>query len=211
MNNLPQLEADGPKTVTSSLKVSKYQPLPAITSSRGAAVPARDDLNDTLAAIVPPKTSNLFIAVKSISFGSQEFKDRFSGFGVFYEQLSEAELDMRNNDGLEDIIKDISISILGHIFQEESIAQLATQIFNEPCPYYAYISSKPRGISLVTEHEDTDTADIDSDSDFNALISNPEFQSSVEGVLEETIYNLMQEVNLEEFEWYKYPILVKMK
>jgi cilia- and flagella-associated protein 65 len=107
------------------------------------------------------------------------------------------------------------LSLLSDVFHgkvlltvDPEVIDLPMHIAAEPCPYYGRISKKKCGIVLAgqdAESEGPATVELGS----KEIISNPEFQNSVESALEGTLYNLMQEANLGEFQWHKYPMLVQ--
>ncbi|KAI8822927.1 uncharacterized protein EV422DRAFT_585444 [Fimicolochytrium jonesii] len=169
----------------------------------------------------PPEPSLLFLAIVGRSHPVEECRALYSGYeGFFYNRRSErliadVQSPVFTSPTARATIHAALSSILDDVFQDPTIQNLPGELRQDPPPYYAQMVTgrKINGIELQRP-VDSGSSEEESlertsrvaeriDGVLRWVISLSEFQNLVASVLEGTLYNLMQEANLEEFDLTK--------
>jgi hypothetical protein len=106
--------------------------------------------------------------------------------------------------------------LLNDVMNDADVLAIPETKIKDPIPFYAQISGSPRhGIFLGDAQEEQQEGERDAAqrpaSQFTdaEILSTMEFQNYVEMILGGTIYNLMQEANVGEFDLQKFPMMIE--
>ncbi|KAI8912237.1 hypothetical protein DFJ77DRAFT_542027 [Powellomyces hirtus] len=206
---LPPITPPKP-SVTKPETEEKTEPRPSSSLSVGS--------DTTLFAGLPspPQPMHLFLALVARSHIMEECRASYSGHeNFFYERRSEADIvsldhPAMNSPITQSLVTSALSSILDDVFQDPDVQSLPEKLRGEPLPYYAQIAvSRPvNGIDLVDVNsvgndEPDETSSVmkqNAEQTVEQVLGLAEFQNLVETVLEGTLYNLMQEATLDEFD-----------
>lgn len=100
------------------------------------------------------------------------------------------------------------ISLLNEVFEDESIQSLPEKIIKEPVHFYKHIAEPE---SAQKDPKDENFRTDEEIMEYYCLTRSPDFINCVEMALEGTIFNLMQEINEEDFDCTVYPMLILPK
>ncbi|KAJ3334134.1 hypothetical protein HDU76_008596 [Blyttiomyces sp. JEL0837] len=171
--------------------------------------------------------SYLFLSIVAHVQAVDEYRKEFENHTRFFHPISGdavsalSDDDSCNPDSYK-VIESIMTGLLDDIVQDFDLDKLVDIHKTRPWPFFAQISSKSLN-GIITKDEE---AVVASNSDLGVeivkdnknevtvkalderILRSSEFQSIVESVLEGTVFNLMQEANLHEFDLTKNRFLV---
>ncbi|KAJ3020998.1 hypothetical protein HKX48_009403 [Thoreauomyces humboldtii] len=162
-----------------------------------------------------PQPLHLFLALVARSRSIEECRALYSGYdGFFHERRTEHQIvpldhSAFTSSSTHEMIASALSSILDDVFQDPDVQDLPDKLRTDPLPYYAQIAtSRPvNGIDLWNETEATaapEGRELEEDDQIvTDVLGILEFHNLLETVLEGTLYNLMQEANLDEFDMTK--------
>ncbi|KAJ3110075.1 hypothetical protein HK100_003162 [Physocladia obscura] len=202
-----------------SLRGSKFSPLPEILGKSGPALTnSVADLAVAEIGVVPPKVADseridmsnapyepqnipLYVSIHAQSYTPDEFRILFNSYDTFYHQKatrydSVNNLDAAFSNMYQKILhKNVLAQMLDEIIEDVEVQKLIEPEIVEPLQYFAQISTKKRnGILLIEELKNG------SEEVRIGILSSNSFQTMIESILEETIFNLIQEANVAEFD-----------
>ncbi|TPX66179.1 hypothetical protein SpCBS45565_g04639 [Spizellomyces sp. 'palustris'] len=184
-----------------------------------------------------PEPFHLFLAIIGRSHPVEECRRLYTGYDNFFHErkpdheTAPLESQTFSSPSARALLTSILTSLLDDVFQDQDIQILPEKMRHEPLPYYVQIAtSRPmNGIVLdephiadnkVREYGQFDAIEgvigmeqNDPTNELNKelgemILSTSEFQNMVETVLEGTIFNLMQEANLDEFDMTKHQMAI---
>ncbi|KAJ3173570.1 hypothetical protein HDU88_002656 [Geranomyces variabilis] len=221
----PLIRRESIKGSAHDITKMKYRTLPPITPPKTAATTTeneeRTDARPSSSLSVcsdsalfsslppPPQPMHLFLALVARSHVIEECRARYSGYeSFFYERRTESAIASSDNPLLESESAQAAItsavaSMLDDVFQDPDVQELPDKLRGEALPYYAQIAeSRPiNGIELCKPPSSLSSA---ADENMEKMLENvlglSEFQNLVETVLEGTLFNIMQEATMNEFD-----------
>eukprot|EP00842_Homolaphlyctis_polyrhiza_P005315 jgi/Hompol1/5785/HPOL_004691-RA len=213
-----------PKPVEETITIDASRGSRPVSAKSGITIGSDPASADMLPMPVP---SQVFLSIRARSYAVEEFRNLFDGYHSFFQERRIDYTDDSSTQSLEiehDGTKNIHaamLSLLNDVFQDPDIQAVPEQALKSTPPYFAQICPKQgRGILLDSDACEEDTGsnarligDVMYDEPRHTdldIIGSVGFQNCVETVLEGTIYNLLQEANVGEFDWHRYPILFQV-
>ncbi|KAJ3182506.1 hypothetical protein HDU85_002604 [Gaertneriomyces sp. JEL0708] len=226
----PRRESRGSMYSMHDLTKVKYRPLPPISVATSptddqqleddvaqtededkrpisAATAATDSSMNGYNPLPPaPEPFHLFLAITATSHLTDEFRKTFQNQERFFHEpvpaLDLSKAPQRLQADAWELVQEAVESLLDDAFRDPEVQSAPQNSWRTaPIPYYAQISPTVRhGVALVEEGSDASAGVDDMQSLPERIIGSHEFQSLVEQTLEGTLFNLMQEANLDEFE-----------
>lgn len=176
-----------------------------------------------------PETIPLFLSIFIQVHSVEEFRSKFFGYETFFfpRQLNhdhiESDDEVFSNSDILKQAETLLSTLLDDIILDQDVQLLLDPKQTSGLPYFAQITSRRQnGIHLVMpllekENEDK-TKEPDSvelvagfrkDEEIQEkILSSNNFQNSVETILESTLFNLMQEADMHEFDMTRESLLV---
>ncbi|KAL3899489.1 MAG: hypothetical protein SGCHY_002012 [Lobulomycetales sp.] len=196
-DNRPLSGAGGESRPSSSRAkhdLTKYKPLPPI------AAPTIEGTKKISTADTA-MNQELFLGINIQSHEIYEFKESFSG--VFYhEKPSFLDNDRDNqvvttlNSDYQDLINDVFDKLLDDVINDPDMPKLLDEVPYEPLVYFAQLSSP----SLDDDSQSQNDTEYQKTDIYYSIIRSTEFTNIAESVLEGTIFNILQEANMSEFD-----------
>ncbi|KAI9102498.1 hypothetical protein DFS34DRAFT_577433 [Phlyctochytrium arcticum] len=155
-----------------------------------------------------PEPFHLFVCIVARSCPPEECRRQYANYDLFFYQKR------LNHDLPEMTTKVMSAlsSLIDDIFQEPDVQSLPDLLRTENTPYYAQIAAGRSVNGIVAVSAPQASMDTSTNEGHAGVVGNcisaPDLQNMVESILEGTIYNLMQEANLDEFDFTKHQMVI---
>ncbi|KAJ3413734.1 hypothetical protein HDV05_007637 [Chytridiales sp. JEL 0842] len=219
----------GPKSSSMSADFKKSS---ANVNSAAVEVDQRSNSPPSTAELLhipqKPEPFNLFLAILGHTYPVNEFTSQFKDFGAFYHprrtiHAGSADTTLITDPVQQDIILNVMFKILDEIIQDLDDPSFQDNLRKtREVSYFAQITTKRQnGVYLVEGSPEDKNADVGSGKPSGngeddrgqilfdeAVLRSTEFQNSIEAILEGTLYNLIQEAELQEFDLTKDPLLI---
>lgn len=152
-----------------------------------------------------PESRELFLGINVQSHGIDEFRQKFDGTFFhekmsFYNSANDERKELFGSSECHELIADVFANLLDEVICDPELAEVLESVPKEPLNFFAQLSSG-RGDDETQAKDDAsrpDKQDI-----FKSILRSSEFSNAVELVLEGTIFNLLQEANMSEYDLSK--------
>ncbi|KAJ3162411.1 hypothetical protein HDU86_004891 [Geranomyces michiganensis] len=221
----PLIRRESVKGSAHDITKMKYRTLPPITPPKTAATKTENEeraeprpssslsvcSDSTLFTGLPPppQPMHLFLALVARSHVIEECRALYSGYeSFFYERRTESAIADANHPLMKSEVAQTAItgaisSMLDDVFQDPDVQQLPEKLRGEALPYYAQIAeSRPiNGIELCKQPGNpVGVTNGNAGIALETVLGLSEFQNLVETILEGTLFNIMQEATMDEFD-----------
>ncbi|KAI8834503.1 hypothetical protein BC829DRAFT_448428 [Chytridium lagenaria] len=178
-----------------SIPGKKYRRLPNIYPPKTTAIAEVNEGEEGRHSSLS-STLHFCIVIDGVSGLSSFFHPR----KIFYAEPDELQPGPERAECFE-ITSKMCLHLLDDVFQDlsaESVHLMPT------IPYFAQVTSTPKNGILLDDHEKSEPLGVASD----LVLSSYEFQNLAEHILEATLFNIMQEVEQDEFDFTRYCMTV---